>query len=190
MTFTRLDIPDVILCKPTIFKDERGSFLESYRHDKLCDFIGYNIKFCQSNQSKSILGVLRGLHYQLPPYAQTKLVHVVKGSALDVVVDIRKGSPTFSKHLSVELSEKNNYQLFVPRGFAHGFIALTEEVVFSYKVDNYYNSNYERGIVYNDKSLNIDWKLDKSLIKLSDRDLKLSQLINADIFDYSVNQYI
>jgi len=130
MKFTRLDIPDVIFCEPQVFGDERGYFIEAFRKDKLDKFLGYKINFCQDNESKSSFGVLRGLHYQLAPHAQSKLVRVISGAVLDVAVDIRKGSPYFGKHVAVELSEENKKQLFVPRGFAHGFVVLSEEAVF------------------------------------------------------------
>jgi|TARA_B000000475_G_scaffold226162_1_gene190361 dTDP-4-dehydrorhamnose 3,5-epimerase len=186
MKFTRLEIPDVILCEPQVFGDERGYFTEAFRQDKLDAFLGYKINFCQDNESKSSFGVLRGLHYQLAPYAQTKIVRVISGAVLDVAVDIRKGSPTFGKHVSVELSEENKKQLLVPRGFAHGFVVLSEEAVFSYKVDNYYNPASDRGIASNDKSLGIDWKLNSNELKLSEKDLKQPLFKNADYFDCSI----
>ena len=189
MKFIRLDIPDVILCEPQVFEDERGYFTEAFKKDKLDAFLGLNINFCQENESKSSFGVLRGLHYQLAPFAQSKLVRVIKGTVLDVVVDIRKGSPYFGKHLSVELSAENKKQLLVPRGFAHGFVVLSKEAVFCYKVDNYYNPEHDRGIAYNDKSLRIDWKLSSNHLKLSEKDLKLPLFKNADYFDHSINQY-
>ena len=156
MQFTRLSIPDVILCEPQVFGDERGYFSETFRQDTLEEFLGYNIPFCQDNESKSSFGVLRGLHYQLPPFAQTKLVRVIQGVVLDVAVDIRKGSPTFGQHIAVELTAENKKQLLVPRGFAHGFVVLSEEAVFAYKVDNYYSPESDRGIAFNDEFLNID----------------------------------
>jgi len=189
MKFTRLEIPDVILCEPQLFGDERGYFTETFRHDKLNAFLGYKINFCQDNESKSSFGVLRGLHYQLAPYAQTKLVRVISGTVLDVAVDIRKGSPTFSKHVAVELSAKNKKQLLVPRGFAHGFVVLSKEAIFSYKVDNYYHSASDRGIASNDKSLGIDWKLHSNEIKLSEKDLKQPLFKNSDYFDHSIKLY-
>ena len=189
MKFTRLDIPDVILFEPQVFGDERGYFLEAFRQDKLDKFLGYSINFCQDNESKSSYGVLRGLHYQLPPYAQTKLVRVITGSVLDVAVDIRIGSPTFGQHVAVELSAENKKQLLVPRGFAHGFVVLSEEAIFSYKVDNYYHPESDRGIAFNDKSLGIDWKLNLDELKLSEKDLKQPLFKNGDYFNYSINQY-
>jgi len=156
MNFTRLTIPDVILCEPEVFGDDRGYFIESFRQDKLDAFLGYSINFCQDNESKSSYGVLRGLHYQLAPYAQTKLVRVIQGSVLDVAVDIRKGSPTFGQHVVVVLTAKNKKQLLVPRGFAHGFIVLSTEAIFAYKVDNYYSPECDRGIAFDDATLAID----------------------------------
>ena len=176
MNFTRLTIPDVILCEPEVFGDDRGYFIESFRQDKLDAFLGYSINFCQDNESKSSYGVLRGLHYQLAPYAQTKLVRVIQGSVLDVAVDIRKDSTTFGQHVAIELSEENKKQMFIPRGFAHGFIVLSDTAIFSYKCDNFYNKASEGGIIYNDKDLNIDWKLDEKEFIVSEKDLELPQL--------------
>ena len=139
MNFKRLGIPEVILCQPQVFGDDRGYFSETFKQQSLDEFLGFNITFCQDNESKSAFGVLRGLHYQLPPFAQTKLVRVIKGKVLDVAVDIRKGSPTFGKHVAIELSETNKKQLLVPRGFAHGFVVLSEIAIFQYKCDNFYN---------------------------------------------------
>ena len=189
MKFLRLEIPDVILCEPKVFGDERGYFTEAFRQDKLDDFLGYKINFCQDNESKSSFGVLRGLHYQLAPYAQTKLVRVIQGSVLDVAVDIRKDSPTFGQHVAVELTSENKKQLLVPRGFAHGFVVLSEEAVFSYKVDNYYHPESDRGIAFNDKSLEIDWKLNSNELKLSEKDLKQPLFKNADYFSHSIKLY-
>ena len=189
MKFTILDIPDVIFCEPQVFGDERGYFIEAFRKDKLDKFLGYKINFCQYNESKSSFGVLRGLHYQLAPHAQSKLVRVISGAVLDVAVDIRKGSPYFGKHVAVELSEENKKQLFVPRGFAHGFVVLSEEAVFSYKVDNYYHPESDRGIAFNDKSLGIDWKLNSNELKLSEKDIKQPLFKNADYFDHSIKLY-
>ena len=183
MKFKRLDIPEIILCEPQIFGDDRGYFSEVFRQDKLEAFIGYTINFCQDNESKSSYGVLRGLHYQLAPFSQTKLVRVIQGSVLDVVVDIRKGSETFGQHISVELSAENKKQLLVPRGFAHGFVVLSEEAIFSYKVDNYYNPVSDRGIVFNDSNLGIDWKVNSDELRLSEKDMNLPLFKNADYFN-------
>ena len=180
MNFTRLTIPDVILCEPEVFGDDRGYFIESFRQDKLDAFLGYSINFCQDNESKSSYGVLRGLHYQLAPYAQTKLVRVIQGSVLDVAVDIRKGSPTFGQHVAVVLTAKNKKQLLVPRGFAHGFIVLSTEAIFAYKVDNYYSPECDRGIAFDDATLAIDWQLKTSDLQLSIKDLKQPLFKDAD----------
>ena len=189
MKFTRLKIPDVILCEPQVFGDERGYFIEAFRKDKLDKFLGYSINFCQDNESKSSFGVLRGLHYQLAPHAQTKLVRVIQGSVLDVAVDIRKGSSTFGKHVSVELSEENKKQLLVPRGFAHGFVVLSKEAIFAYNVDNYYVPDCDRGIAFNDSSLGIDWKINRDELQLSAKDLKQPLFKDADYFNHSINIY-
>ena len=189
MKFTRLKIPDVILCEPEIIGDNRGYFLESFRQDKLDSFLGHKINFCQDNESVSRYGVLRGLHYQLPPYSQTKLVRVIKGSVLDVAVDIRSGSETFGKHISIELTAKNKKQLFIPRGFAHGFVVLSKEAILSYKVDNFYNRNFDRGIIYNDKHLSIDWKLKENLLKLSEKDINQPIFNKAEYFNKSIKLY-
>ena len=189
MKFTRTEIPDVIICEPQVFGDDRGYFIETFRQDKLEDFIGCKINFCQDNESKSSYGVLRGLHYQLTPYAQTKLVRVITGKVLDVAVDIREGSPTFGKHVAVELTEENKRQLLVPRGFAHGFVVLSKEATFAYKVDNYYNPECDRGIAFNDVFLNIDWKLPTDTIKLSDKDLKQPVFKEAEYFNFKEDLY-
>ena len=182
MKFTRLEIPEVILCEPKILSDERGYFSETFRHDKLNEFLGYSVNFCQENESKSSYGVLRGLHYQTNPYAQTKLVRVLQGAVLDVSVDLRKDSPTFGKHIVIELSEKNKSQILIPKGFAHGFIVLTKEAVLAYKVDNYYHKVSERGIAYDDKNLAIDWRLHPKDIKVSAKDANQTLFEEADFF--------
>ena len=190
MKFTRTKIPDVIIIEPKVHGDDRGYFVETFRADKLEEFLGYKIKFCQDNESKSSKGVLRGLHYQLAPAAQTKLVRVIQGSVLDVAVDIRKGSPTFGQYVSVKLTGENKKQLLVPRGFAHGFIVLEDDTTFAYKVDNYYSPENDRGISFDDMDLGIDWILDKEALNLSVKDKiqpKLSE--TNDIFKYSVNYY-
>lgn len=189
MKFTRLKIPDVILCEPQLFGDDRGYFAETFRQDKLDAFLGFKINFCQDNESKSSMGVLRGLHYQLAPHAQTKLVRVIQGSVLDVAVDIRKGSPTFGQHVAVELSAENKKQLLVPRGFAHGFVVLSKEATFAYKVDNYYAPDCDRGIAFNDSSLGIDWKINLDVLQLSPKDLKQPLFKDAGYFNHSINLY-
>jgi dTDP-4-dehydrorhamnose 3,5-epimerase len=188
--FIRTAIPDVIIIEPTVHGDERGYFAETFREDKLESFLGFKVNFCQDNESKSSKGVLRGLHYQLAPFAQTKLVRVIKGSVLDIAVDIRKGSPTFGKHVAVEISEENRRQVFVPRGFAHGFVVLEDDTIFTYKVDNYYSPENDRGIAFDDIALAIDWKLIKEELKLSDKDTKHPFLKDAELFDYGMNLYV
>ncbi len=183
MKFIRTEIPDVVLCKPTILKDERGYFFESFKKEVFEKFMGCTINFTQDNEAKSTKGVLRGLHYQLPPFAQAKLVRVVKGKVLDIAVDIRKGSPTFGKYEAFELSEENKYQLYVPKGFAHGYVVLSDEAIFCYKVDNYYHKESERGIMYNDTDLQIDWKLPKEQLLISEKDKLQSTLKDADLFE-------
>ena len=190
MKFIKTSIPDVIICEPLVHGDDRGYFVETFRQDKLEEFLGLKLNFVQDNESKSTKGVLRGLHYQLAPAAQSKLVRVIKGSVLDVAVDIRVGSPTFGKHVAVELSSDNHKQLFIPRGFAHGFVVLSESVIFSYKVDNYYNPSCDRGISFDDVDLKIDWSLPVELLQLSSKDLGQSSLrTNKDLFEYGVSYY-
>ena len=189
MNFKRLSIPDVILCEPTVYGEDRGYFAETFRQDKLDDFLGYTLNFCQDNESKSSYGVLRGLHYQLPAHAQTKLVRVIQGAVLDVAVDIRKGSPSFGQHAAVELTAENKKQLLVPRGFAHGFVVLSKEAVFAYKVDNYYSPECDRGIAFDDQNLGIDWKLKSTDMQLSPKDKSQPLFENAEYFDHSINLY-
>ncbi|WP_297431499.1 dTDP-4-dehydrorhamnose 3,5-epimerase [Sulfurimonas sp.] len=190
MQFTRTAIENVIIIDPKVHGDERGYFVETFRADKLEEFLGYKIDFCQDNESKSSRGVLRGLHYQLHPAAQTKLVRVIQGRVLDVAVDIRKGSLTFGKHVSVELSGENKRQLLVPRGFAHAFVVLEDDTVFAYKVDNYYSPENDRGILFSDEALDIDWGIPKEELKLSAKDQLQPKLAETDdIFDYKVNYY-
>jgi len=170
MEYINTYIKDVVILQPKIFGDNRGYFFESFNQEDFDKHIGRNIKFCQDNESKSSYGVLRGLHFQKQPYTQSKLVRVIQGSVLDVIVDLRKNSKTFGKSLSVELNDRNKKQLFVPRGFAHGFIVLSETAVFAYKVDNYYAPDYEGGLMYDDKSLGINWIVEKENISLSRKD--------------------
>ena len=160
MKFVNTSIEGLVIIEPTVFGDNRGYFLESYNKKKFQEAIG-KVSFVQDNESKSSKEVLRGLHFQKPPYAQAKLVRCIQGRVMDVAVDIRRGSPTYGKHVAVELTGENKRQLFVPRGFAHGFSVLSETVVFAYKVDNIYAPNYDSGIKYNDKDLNIIWGLTK-----------------------------
>lgn len=184
MKFTPQLIPDLIIIEPTIHSDNRGYFLESFRQDIFDDILGFKVDFIQDNESKSSKGVLRGLHYQLPPYTQAKLVRVIEGSVLDVALDVRKSSPTFGQHVAVELTAENKRQLFVPHGFAHGFVVLSNTAIFSYKVDNYYAPDYDRGIAFDDKSLSINWQLSSDILQLSDKDKKHPTLANAaDLLD-------
>ena len=161
MNFIRTAIPEVVICEPKVLGDHRGYFMESFRLDQLNEFLGHTVNFCQENESSSSFGVLRGLHYQLPPFAQTKLVRVLEGKVLDVAVDMRKGSATFGKSVVVELSSLNKKQLFIPRGFAHGFVVLSEEARFLYKCDNYYAPEFDTGLAFDAPELNIDWILKK-----------------------------
>jgi len=163
------EIEEVKIIEPKIFNDNRGYFFESYNQKEFHDKIG-SIKFLQDNESFSNHGVLRGLHFQKAPFEQSKLVKVVIGEIQDVVVDIRKKSPTYLKHISVILNDKNKKQLFIPKGFAHGFLVLSKIAIVNYKVDNFYNSDYESGIMFDDPSLNINWKLNSSEIILSNKD--------------------
>ena len=175
MKINKTFIEDLLIIEPQLFKDERGFFYESYNKNKLDKII--NIVFIQDNESKSNNGVIRGLHFQKPPYAQTKLVRCISGSILDVTVDLRKNSKTYGKSFSIELSSENNKQLLVPKGFAHGFQVLSNEAIVNYKVDEYYNPDSDFGIVWNDKDLSIDWNLDLKPI-LSLKDLKLKSFKN------------
>ena len=189
MKFIKTAIPDLILCEPQVFGDERGYFSETYREDQLEEFLGFTLDFCQENESQSGYGVVRGLHYQLPPFAQTKLVRVISGEVLDVTVDLRKESPTFGKHFTIKLSGENKKQLFIPRGFAHGFIVLSTEAVFVYKVDNYYQPESEKGILFNDETLMIDWKLPAEKMNVSKKDTLQMSFINAEYFDFKEGLY-
>lgn len=179
----------VFILEPKIFTDSRGYFFESFSERIFCEKVR-KISFVQDNESKSSYGVVRGLHFQKPPFTQSKLVRCIRGCVLDVAVDIRKGSPTFGRHVAVELSEENHRQLFIPRGFAHGFSVLTPEVVFQYKCDNYYAPQSEGAIAWNDSALGIDWKIDPSAILLSEKDKHHPTLAKADwLFDYEENLY-
>ena len=171
MKITTTAIEGVIILEPEVFGDERGYFFESFSQREFEEKVG-KTAFVQDNESSSRYGVLRGLHFQKPPHAQAKLVRVVKGKVLDIAVDIRKGSPTFGQHVSVELSAENKRQLFIPRGFAHGFAVLSDEAVFQYKCDNYYAPGSEGGILWNDPALGIDWKLPAEDVILSEKDKK------------------
>ena len=190
MKFTRTKIPDVIICEPDIRGDARGYFVETFRQDKLEAFLGFSIKFCQDNESKSSFGVLRGLHYQLPPFAQTKLVRVIEGVVWDIAVDIRKGSPTFGQHVDLELTGENKKQLLIPRGFAHGFVVLSETARFAYKVDNYYSPKHDRGIAFNDAQLDIDWNIPFEKLILSQKDTQQPAFKDAQYFDNHTKLYV
>jgi dTDP-4-dehydrorhamnose 3,5-epimerase len=175
MEIIKTSIEGLVIIQPKAFEDERGYFMETYKES----FIKENfpdIHFIQDNESKSSYGVLRGLHFQKPPFDQTKLVRVIDGEVLDVAVDLRKGSLTFGKWVSILLSGKNKKQLFIPKGFAHGYIVLSKNALFSYKVDNLYFPDHETGIIYNDKTLNIDWKIPKKNILISKKDQNLNSL--------------
>ncbi|MDY2586491.1 dTDP-4-dehydrorhamnose 3,5-epimerase [Winogradskyella aquimaris] len=164
------------IIEPRVFQDDRGYFFESFNQQTFNKLIGRSINFVQDNESFSSRGVIRGLHFQEGEFAQAKLVRVIKGAVLDVAVDIRKESPTFGQYVAIELTEENKKQLFVPRGFAHGFSVLSKTAIFSYKCDNYYNKESEAGIIYNDTTLNIDWKIARDEAQLSDKDIILPTL--------------
>jgi dTDP-4-dehydrorhamnose 3,5-epimerase len=179
MKFIKTEISDVYIIEPSVFGDDRGYFLESFNLDKFEENV-CPIKFVQDNESKSSKGVLRGLHFQEPPFDQAKLVRCIEGNVMDVAVDIRKGSPTYGEHVAVELSGENKRQLFVPRGFAHGFTVLSESAVFAYKVDNTYAPEYDSGIRYDDTELNIDWGFSNEEVQLSEKDKNLVNFIDLD----------
>lgn len=183
------DIEGVVILQPDVFGDNRGYFLESWSQPRFDEAVR-PIRFVQDNESKSRYGVLRGLHYQKGKYAQSKLVRVVKGRVLDVAVDIRRGSPTFGRYVAVELSEENHLQLFIPRGFAHGFSVLSEEAVFQYKCDNLYAPDKEGAIAWDDPTIDIDWRLPAEDIVLSAKDAAHPTLTDAtDLFDYNTDYY-
>lgn len=185
MNIIKTSIDQIVIIEPQIYSDSRGYFFESFNQkefeEKIC-----KTTFVQDNESKSSFGVLRGLHFQKPPFAQSKLVRVVKGSVLDVAVDIRTGSPTFGQHVSIELTEDNHRQFFIPRGFAHGFSVLSEEVIFQYKCDNLYAPQYEGAIAWDDPDLGIDWRIPKDMVLLSEKDKTHPRLKEVEwLFDYS-----
>ncbi len=189
MNIIKTTIDGVVIIEPRLFKDSRGYFFESFSQKDFNTQV-QTINFVQDNESKSCYGVLRGLHFQKPPYAQSKLVRVIKGSVLDVAVDIRKGSPTFGKHVAVELTEENHLQLFIPRGFAHGFSVLSPEVIFQYKCDNFYAPQSEGAIAWNDPDLNINWRIPSDKVILSEKDQHHPLLKDAsDLFNYNDNLY-
>lgn len=179
--FKELSIPGVKLIEPAVFGDERGFFMETYKRN---DFIeaGIEDNFFQDNHSRSSKNVLRGLHYQLPPFAQSKLVRCIRGEIFDVAVDIRKGSPTFGRYVSATLSEENKLMLYIPEGFAHGFLTLSDRADVLYKASSIYNQGYDKGIIWDDPEIDIKWPVDTVI--LSDKDRKLPELKDADVFDY------
>lgn len=179
MKVTRTQLDGCFIVEPRIFKDERGCFFESFNQSQFEEAVGTKINFVQDNQSVSKRGVIRGLHFQTGDDAQAKLVRVLQGVVLDVAVDLRKSSSTYGEHVTIELSSENKKQLFIPRGFAHGFITLSETAEFFYKCDNFYKKEAEGGIIYNDPELNIDWRLSPDLVILSPKDLELPSLMES-----------
>lgn len=176
MVVEETNLKDCYVIKPQVFEDNRGYFFESFNKNKFQEITGLTIDFVQDNESKSSKGVLRGLHFQIGNYEQSKLVRVVKGAIRDICVDLREGSPTFGQSFSVELNEDNKNQLFVPKGFAHGFAVLKDDTIINYKCDNFYHKPSERGIIYNDKDLNINWGISESEVTLSEKDKELPTL--------------
>lgn len=182
MEFHKTEIEGVYIIEPRVFADQRGYFFESFRQSEFDANVGGHTEFIQDNESKSSYGVLRGLHYQKGEYSQAKLVRVIKGRVLDVAVDIRKSSPTFGKYVMVELSEENKKQFFIPRGFAHGFLVLSDEAIFTYKVDNQYAPQSEAGIRFDDPEIGIEWPIDHNDILTSEKDNKAPWLKDAEVF--------
>ena len=180
MEVLKTAIEGLLIIEPTVFGDSRGYFFESYNKQRFNEATGLDIDFVQDNQSKSCYGVLRGLHFQKPPYTQSKLVRCVRGRVLDVAVDIRKSSPTFGKYVAVELTEDNHRQLFIPHGFAHGFVVLSEEAIFQYKCDNFYHKESEGAVAWNDPEINIDWTIPFDDMILSDKDKVNPSLKDAE----------
>jgi dTDP-4-dehydrorhamnose 3,5-epimerase len=186
MKITASEIPDVKIIEPRVIGDRRGYFFESYRHDAFTKAVG-PVQFVQENESFSVRGVLRGLHFQKPPMGQGKLVRVIRGEVLDVAVDIRSGSPWYGKHVARKLNAENKWQMWVPAGFAHGYVVLSDEAIFAYMCDNYYSPQHEAGIRYDDPFLKIDWILDKSQIQLSEKDGRnegFEKVLDAAFFQY------
>ncbi|MDD4817998.1 MAG: dTDP-4-dehydrorhamnose 3,5-epimerase [Victivallaceae bacterium] len=184
MNIVKTEIDGVLIIEPKVFGDARGYFFESWNENSY-QSAGITGRWVQDNESKSGYGVLRGLHYQAAPYAQAKLVRVISGTVLDVAVDIRRGSPTFGRHLAVELSGENKRQLYIPRGFAHGFAVLSEEVLFAYKCDNLYMPTHERGIAFDDPELGINWRIPADRMLLSPKDTVRPRLAAAELFDFA-----
>ena len=189
MQISKTKLEGIFIIEPKVFGDDRGYFVETFRQDIFEKAIGHQVNFIQDNESKSSYGVLRGLHYQLPPFSQSKLVRVIEGSVLDVAVDIRKGSPTYGEYITVELSSENKKQLFLSRGFAHGFLVTSKTAIFAYKVDNYYAPEFDRGIVFDDPQINIDWQIKKEDLLLSQKDKNQPLFDKAEVFDFSENLY-
>jgi len=189
MEIIATDIPEVKIIVPEIFGDDRGYFFESWNEEKYAA-AGITANWIQDNESRSRFGVLRGLHFQAAPYTQAKLVRVIEGAVLDVALDIRRNSPTFGKHVAIELSSDNKYQLYIPRGFAHGFAVLSESVLFAYKCDNAYRPSHERGIAFNDPALGIDWRVNLSEYILSPKDTQNPLFADAEVFDYNTRDYL
>ena len=189
MNVIKTDIEGVVIIEPRLFRDDRGYFFESFSQREFDEKVR-SIRFVQDNESKSSYGVLRGLHFQKPPFAQSKLVRVIKGAVLDVAVDIRKGSPTFGRYVAVELTEENHLQFFIPRGFAHGFSVLTDEVIFQYKCDNFYAPQSEGALAWDDPDLEIDWKIPADKVLLSEKDKHHPCLKEAErLSDYTDDLY-
>ena len=189
MEVLKTDIEGVVIIEPKVFGDHRGYFFESFSEKDFCAQVR-EVRFVQDNESKSSFGVLRGLHFQRPPYAQSKLVRVVKGAVMDVAVDLRKGSPTFGKHVAVELTEENQRQVFIPRGFAHGFVVLSDDTILQYKCDNFYEPQAEGAVAWNDPDLGINWRLPEDKIVLSAKDTCQPSLKDVPwLFDYNENLY-
>lgn len=182
MEFKKTKIEGVYIIEPRVFNDSRGYFFEAWKQEEFDANIGH-VTFVQDNESKSSYGVLRGLHYQKGEFSQAKLVRVIKGKVLDVAVDIRKSSPTFGQHVAVELSEENKREFFIPRGFAHGFLVLSDEAIFTYKVDNPYAPQADAGIRWNDPDIGIDWPIDLKLVQTSEKDLKQPFFRDAEVFE-------
>ncbi len=184
MRYTETEIKGVWIIEPKVFDDARGYFFEAWKQADFDEHIGRHVEFIQDNESKSIYGVLRGLHYQKGEFSQAKLVRVIKGKVLDVAVDIRKSSPTFGKYVAVELSDENKRQLFIPRGFAHGFLVLSEEAIFTYKVDNVYAPQQEASIKWDDETIAVKWPIGTAEVLTSEKDLlKAVSLLEAEVFD-------
>ena len=177
MNLIKTKLNGLVVLKPTVFKDNRGYFMVSYNQKNINKLFG-NVNFVQDNESESSRGVLRGLHFQNPPYAQSKLVRCLKGKVLDVALDLRNDSKTYGMIETILLSEENKEQLFIPKGFAHGFVVISESATLSYKVDNYYKPEFESGIIWNDPGLNIDWRINKTEIRVSEKDTKLPTFNN------------